>query len=486
MPKGGCMNFWSKLFPIHTRAMFAAAAGALFLAMFSGLINSNTQGALPELSAEVPQQFQVGNLGQRLAELNSAVNQSLAWEGAGFKTSTIAALDQRIAKDLAHYASDLQAQQTSQLTPAQRELLQQIQQDFAKYRQTALDALDIKTGMLGNAAFFMTVIDNHYVLLSEHLSQWRALESALSVAAVERGSMLAQRNQQWFFAGALIAAGLLVLWLNKGGGALLLLQKVGGVRAQTSSQGLVGRVPTTMHEEMSERLSHIIRVIRRTEQAAEGFSTSPARVPHSADHAGSLQKTTTPKVEVAKSATQVSALLSQASEFSHQGEPSIQAVAQAMQCIDDQTRKISQTIGVFDFIAFRTNVLALTAAQAPVRPDKPHQDAAAAAQEWLSLAQTGRDAAKEMRGLFNGLLAQVRTGNVRVQAAGDSMARIASNIRQVSAALQQLPQVACGKHGAWGRASRRSQRCSKATHPSAPWWNTQHPWLRQGKNKTSN
>jgi methyl-accepting chemotaxis protein len=164
------MNSWLRDVPVNVKVAFAPVLGVLCLVLvglIGGVANSKLNGSLTELTqTRMPQLAQVEGLGQRLAELNSAVNQSLAWEGAGFKAAKITALDQRIQKELARYDADLQAGQATQgLTPEQTELLAHMQQEFANYRKTAVDALDIKTGMLGNAASFMTVIDGHYAKL---------------------------------------------------------------------------------------------------------------------------------------------------------------------------------------------------------------------------------------------------------------------------------------------------------------------------------
>jgi methyl-accepting chemotaxis protein len=179
------VSAWLKDTSVNVKVAFPPVLGVVFLVLV-GVIGwaANTQlnGALNQLTqTRMPKLAQVESLGQRLAELNAAVNQSLAWEGAGFKEAKIKTLDQRIHKDLGRYAEDLRtSSEDSELTPEQTTLLAQMQQEFDQYRKTSIDALDIKTGMLGNAASFMTVIDGHYAKLSQTLVKLRELESALN------------------------------------------------------------------------------------------------------------------------------------------------------------------------------------------------------------------------------------------------------------------------------------------------------------------
>lgn len=489
------MNFLSRVFPTHVNWAFVLALGIFWLALMGGVAHNESGTVASEHTMIQPANaLSTENFGQRLAELNSAINQSMAWEGAGFKASQINALDQRIVNALDRFAEDLlSAQAKPGLTAAQTELLKQIQIDFAGYRKTALDVLDIKSGMLGNAASFMTVIEGRYAEMSGQLAQLREMERTVSVASMAQGHALAQQDTQWLIAIAGFGLGAAVIWL---GGRFFTSRierqtRFDGAQVQESAgptfRHVLGRVDPSTNEERSERLKRILEELRRAKQSMErdgGYPPRVAAVPLAAPKVVTDLGTT---ADVSKGSDNINTVVSQTCHWVDEGAPAINAVAHDMQKIDEGAQKIAQTIGVFDLIAFETNVLALSAVDKSARLGEQRQDAAAMAQEWLRLAKTGRDAAREIRTLFGGLLAQVRAGTAHAQSAGDAMVRIAGGVRQVSMELQHFPQVVSGKGAVWGRGARRSHKRTKSSSHTTSWWSTQHPWnLRHGKNKVSN
>jgi methyl-accepting chemotaxis protein len=460
------MLAWLKDTSVNVKVAFAPVLGVVCLVLV-GVIGwaANTQlnGALTELTeTRMPKLARVENLGQRLAELHASVNQSLAWEGAGFKEAKIKTLDQRINKDLEVYAADLQAStETADLTPQQSELLQQMQQEFGKYRKTAVDALDIKTGMLGNAASFMTVIDGHYGKLSQALTKLREVESGLSSELVAQGRALARNNTRLIVGSVLLAATLALglAWLGSRlivsplKQAVRLAKAMGSgdftVRPVSPSRDATGQVLRAMGH-VSQQLSRIVNDIRTAAQEVDDSSAtlSTASVELSRrtestasaleETASSLEELTATIRQSADHAGQASALAQQASQVADQGGRAMTAVAETMQKIDGQAHKIAEIIGVIDGIAFQTNILALNAAVEAARAGEHGRGFAVVAQEVRGLAQNSADAAKQIRELITRSVAEVQTGGQRVQTAGATMARIVSSIREVSTTVQEI------------------------------------------------
>lgn len=489
------MKSWLKDVPVNVKVAFAPVLGVLCLVLvglIGGVANSKLNDSLSELTeTRMPQLAQVEGLGQRLAELNSAVNQSLAWEGAGFKAAKITALDQRIQKDLTTYATDLQTgQATPGLTPEQTELLAQMQQEFAKYRKTALDALDIKTGMLGNAASFMTVIDGHYAKMSQVLGQLRAVESALSTAVVEQGQTLARRNILLIVGSVLVAASLALgfAWLGTRlivsplKQAVRLAKAMGSgdftVRPKTPSRDETGQVLAAMGE-VSEQLSRIVSDIRSAAQAVDessgqlsGANADLSRRTESTasaleETAASLEELTATIRNSADNAGQASTLARQASQVADEGGQAMEAVAETMQKIDAQAQKIAEIIGVIDGIAFQTNILALNAAVEAARAGEHGRGFAVVAQEVRGLAQSSGDAAKEIRELISNSVRQVHTGSERVQAAGATMVRIVSSIREVSSTVQEISRAMAEQASGVGQIHSAVSEMDKNTQQNA-------------------
>lgn len=489
------MQAWLKNTSVNVKVAFAPVLGVVCLILV-GVIgwaaNAQLNGALTELTeTRMPKLARVENLGQRLAELNAAVNQSLAWEGAGFKEAKIKKLDERISHDLNLYAADLQASsEISELTAEQSALLQQMQQEFVKYSKTSIDALDIKTGMLGNAASFMTVLDGHYAKLSQMFAQLRALESGLSNEVVEQGRALARSNTR-LIAGSVVLAGALALGLAWLGSrlivsplkqAVLLANAMGSgdftVRPVAPSRDATGQVLRAMGE-VSEQLGRIVNDIRSAAQEVDDSSTTLStastdlsrRTESTAsaleETAASLEELTATIRQSAENAGQASTLAQQASQVADQGGRAMSAVAETMQKIDGQAQKIAEIIGVIDGIAFQTNILALNAAVEAARAGEHGRGFAVVAQEVRGLAQNSADAAKEIRELITRSVAEVQTGGQRVQTAALTMARIVSSIREVSTTVQEISRAMAEQASGVGQIHSAVSEMDKNTQQNA-------------------
>ncbi|MCR5881731.1 diguanylate cyclase [Rhizobacter sp. J219] len=143
----------------------------------------------------VPRIIRAAELDQQLRSIHILVNQSLAWEGAGFKAVNIEELDNRIGRHMLDYQQAIQeALKDRTLDAAERAQLEIMSREFAIYRRSATDALEIKTGMLGNAVFYMTIIEGTYKRLHAAVDGLIAHERALSSQAVTDARALASRN----------------------------------------------------------------------------------------------------------------------------------------------------------------------------------------------------------------------------------------------------------------------------------------------------
>jgi diguanylate cyclase (GGDEF)-like protein len=189
--------------------------GAVSLIGF--VANNSLSGSLLGLGeVRIPKIVQAAELDQHLRTISNSVNQSLAWEGAGFKAAKIEELDQNIAQQMARYELSLQdALGAADLDDTERELLSKMNTEFTKYRKSATEALDIKTGMLGNAVFYMSTMEGSFGRLSEAVQALIGHERSLSGAAVADARALGLRNKVTIVVGLLLAlaAALASAWL---------------------------------------------------------------------------------------------------------------------------------------------------------------------------------------------------------------------------------------------------------------------------------
>ncbi|MES2888587.1 MAG: methyl-accepting chemotaxis protein [Pseudomonadota bacterium] len=460
------MMNWLRNTSVGFKVAFAPGLGVLFLVLVGAIglyANQQLSSSLAVLSTErMPSMAQVNTLAQRLGAINTAVNQSLAWEGAGFKEERIATLDKRIATDLETLAKDLDTLQKSpKASPREKELIAVLAADFGKYRQSAIDALDIKTGMLSNAASFMTVTEVGYDKLTVSLEKLIVSDAESSALVVSQAKALSTSNATLIATGCMLSAALAVAlaWLGsrlivtplKEAADLAHAMAKGDFTVQPSlcSTDATGQVLSAMSE-VALQLSRIVDDIRAAADEVDTSSTEialgNANLSHRTENtAAALEKTATSLEQLtvtlqasARNAAQANALARQASEVADEGGRAVSDVVETMQRIDAQAKKISEIIGVIDGIAFQTNILALNAAVEAARAGEQGRGFAVVAQEVRTLAQRSGDAAKEIRTLIVASVEQAEMGAHKVQAAGATMQRIVASIRSVSATVDEI------------------------------------------------
>ena len=198
-------------------APLCAIACLLAVSAIGFVANDSLGGSLLGLgTVRIPMIIQAAELDQKVRSIHIMVNQSLAWEGAGFKEAKIAELDRRIASLMAGFQVSLrEALAHPGMDDVEREQLDRMNTEFAKYSKSALEALEIKNGMLGNAVFYMTTMENSFGQLNAAAGELIRHEHALSDAAATDARSLALRNKIAIVVGLFVAltAAIASAWL---------------------------------------------------------------------------------------------------------------------------------------------------------------------------------------------------------------------------------------------------------------------------------
>ncbi len=461
---------WIRNASVSMKVAFAPTIAIACLALVGGIgfvANEKLGSSVVSLGTDVvPRIVQNGELSEHIISIHAMVNQSLAWEGAGYKAAQIEALDQRIAIELGKYKSAMNARMSNgQLSPSELAHLKAALSEFEKYAKNAQDALEIKTGMLGNAASYMTTMDGNYTKLKAELDTMQREQTEFSSEAVAAGRQQVLRNRALIvmvFGLALIAtvaiaylmSGVIVRPLTSASNVALAVAAGDlSLRPQSQSSDATGQVLQALGK-VSLNLSGIVTNIRSAanlikQASAEIASGNNDLSQRTENQAASLEETAASMHELSTAvknnadiARQANDMAGSASVAAEKGGEVVGQVVSTMQEITASSRKIADIIGVIDGIAFQTNILALNAAVEAARAGEQGRGFAVVASEVRSLAGRSADAAKEIKTLINASVANVDAGSKLVGAAGASMRDIVAQVKQVAALIEEISSTA--------------------------------------------
>ncbi|MBW8827996.1 MAG: methyl-accepting chemotaxis protein [Burkholderiales bacterium] len=466
---------WLKNASIGLKVSLAPVIGVVCLA-FMGAVGwyanvslGNTLSVLAE--DRLPRVIRFNHLHIDLVGLNTLISRSLTWEGAGYKADKIAVLDKKVAAELDRVGKQLvELGADPSLDEVEREAARQLGAEYAKFRKFAGEVLDVKSGMLTNAAGFMTNVEDSYAAMTLSFNQLVDHEKALAVDAAAGGRGLASRNNR-FIVVSLVGAALLAAacaWLAVG--MIVRPLRLAVQTAMAMSKGDFSAVPSSGSRDATGRVLHALaevsgnlgQIVRDIRASADEVSVASQQIAHGnvdLSHrtettvaalqrtAASLEQLTAAIRQSADNAAEANGMARQASEVAAEGGVAVAEVVTTMQQIDAQAKKIREIVGVIDGLAFQTNILALNAAVEAARAGEHGRGFAVVAQEVRGLAQSCAASAKEIRVLIGASVGQVESGTSKVLAAGATMQRIVEAIQKVSATVDAISRAAAEQAG---------------------------------------
>ncbi|WP_244643761.1 methyl-accepting chemotaxis protein [Alsobacter metallidurans] len=201
--------------------------------------------------------------------------------------------------------------------------------------------------------------------------------------------------------------------------------------AETVSE--IQRMSTEVAEASREISSGAVDLSQRTETQAHSLEQTAATVDELALSVRASAEASGHAAEMAE----------QARSVAREGGVIVADAVEAMERIDQTSRRISEITSVIDDIAFQTNLLALNAAVEAARAGEAGKGFAVVASEVRTLAQRSSGAAKDITNLIATSNAEVTNGVRLVRAAGDTLGRIvdasatvASSVAEISAAAR--------------------------------------------------
>lgn len=486
---------WIRNTAVATKMAVAPAFAIICLVLvgLTGIVaNQRLSAALVTLGDErVPSIVAVAALSEQVTAVHALVNQSLAWEGAGYKEDKITALDKSIAARLDTYKGALQKKlDVPHLSEGERTRLTVVKAEFDKYANNAKQALDIKTGMLGNAASFMTTMDVHYNKLKSELDALVKEQTDESAKAVAAGRAQAARNNTLILSGfgIALAATVVLSWLmyKMIVPPLMLASRVAAAVAQgdlsqrprPESTDATGQVIEALGT-VTSNLSRVVVDIRSTAElinnAAGEISMGNAdlsrrtetQAANLEETAASMQELSTAVKNNAETAREANRMASSASAAAAAGGTVVGQVVDTMEEITASSRKISDIIGVIDGIAFQTNILALNAAVEAARAGEQGRGFAVVAAEVRNLAQRTAAEAKAIKELIDNSSAMVQQGSVLADRAGTTMNEVVSSIRRVAEMVSEISAASSEQTAGVGQVGEAVTQLDQTTQQNA-------------------
>jgi methyl-accepting chemotaxis protein len=442
----------------------------LVVAALGLLANRDLTASLRGMKATtLPSLAVASGLQLRVAKVYAGTNQSFSWQGAKYPEARIDALDNALTVELAAIDKALKEQASASLwSEAEKAEIVATHKAFALFRRAALDAIDMKSSGLAQAAAFMDQMQDAYDKLEPRIAALAKQQSERAVATVDTSTERAVNKGLGIAAGAglaLLCVALAVWWCSRlivrplreaQGLAAAVAQGDLSVRAASARADETGRLLSALQDTARE-LGRVVDEVRDTasqvdtaaDEIAQGNADLSQRTEQQAARlqqtSGAIDQVTEGVRRNATSADQADSLAREAREVAHQGEQAVGEVVVTMDGLATQARRISEIIGTIDGIAFQTNILALNAAVEAARAGEQGRGFAVVAGEVRTLAQRSAEAAREIRSLIASSVEQTEAGTARVQAAGQTMQRTVIAIQRVSDVMSEIASACRGQ-----------------------------------------
>ena len=190
------------------------------------------------------------------------------------------------------------------------------------------------------------------------------------------------------------------------------------IRASSGSVSLAADEIASGNSDLSSRTENAAASLQQTASSMEELSGTVARTAESADRATDLAR--------------------QARQMAEQAGQRVDEVVSTIGSIRNDSRRISEIVGTIDGIAFQTNILALNAAVEAARAGEQGRGFAVVAGEVRNLSNRSAQAAREIRELILGSVAQVEQGSAQAGRTGQAMQDVVDSVRRVSDLIEDI------------------------------------------------
>lgn len=195
----------------------------------------------------------------------------------------------------------------------------------------------------------------------------------------------------------------------------------------------IGRVKESsdvLENAASEIASGSVDLSSRTENQASSLEET----------ASSMEEITSTVQQNAENAKQANVLVMEARKQAEQSGAVVSSTIQAMNQINESSKKIADITNVTDEIAFQTNLLALNAAVEAARAGEQGRGFAVVANEVRTLAGRSAESANQIKELINDSVTKVESGTQLVNQSADSLKAITESVKKISDIVGEISQ----------------------------------------------
>ena len=456
------MTFLQKL-TIRTRLLGAFLVSVL-ITLLVGLMGIS---AVSELSAATDDTYQnnlipikdVANANMQAIYMNRGLYDYVIEE----QKSGMDKLKLRIDEHHQQYQQLFDKYRTTELKPAEKELIAKVDGDWVPYLAAAEKVMKLSYSDQKKEAYaaMNEEAKKTFQLLDDHLSELVDLNAKIS-ETTNKGLVARGASIRLYTIGAIVLAAALCMALG-----LLITASItrplqeGIVFSNAVAAGdLTASVDAQGRDEMSQlmrallamrdALVKVVSTVREgsesvasaSSQIADGNSDLSARTEQQAsaleETAASMEQLSSSVKQNADAARQANQLAASASSVAQKGGQVVGHVVETMKGINESSRKIADIISVIDGIAFQTNILALNAAVEAARAGDQGRGFAVVASEVRALAGRSAEAAKEIKGLINASVERVEQGTALVDEAGATMTEVVGSIKRVTDIMGEI------------------------------------------------
>lgn len=199
------------------------------------------------------------------------------------------------------------------------------------------------------------------------------------------------------------------------------------------------RVVVDSVKSLSEGTSQVVSASEQISSAsvslAEGASSQASSVE---EVSATIEEATASNNQNADNSREANILAQHSNDAARQGNQQVADLMVAMEKITDSSQKISKIIKTIDEIAFQTNLLALNAAVEAARAGEHGLGFAVVAEEVKNLAERSAGAAKEIAGIIETSIEQVKMGTEVANRTKDSFSEILLSIKKTSDLIGEI------------------------------------------------